>query len=174
MDTHTQLSTAYDVSTTQDSPSQLHILLKTEPKASTIYSLLHSTIAVRQKSKIEEAWKRNFLLSWPDHQWNKVWSKIRKSSRAANITQTLFFVYNRLLFTLSVLSKQFTTVPDVCWTCSSPKADLFHMLFACPTVLHFLKQVWSQINLIFDTKFPFSYTHLFLDSQTKTVGRLLR
>lgn len=101
---------------------------------------------------------------WPTSFWDKIWTKIRKSSRAASTTQTLFFIYNRLLLSLVTLHKRFPNTPDMCWMCLVPQANLFHMLFLCPRVHIFWRQVWSQINLIFDTNFPFSFLHIFLGS----------
>lgn len=73
--------------------------LSSSPSASLIYKKLMDIPISRDKSDVECSWEPDLGESFPIPIWTKIWTKIRKSSRAANTTQTLFFIYNRLLIT---------------------------------------------------------------------------
>lgn len=138
--------------------------LSISPSASLIYKKLMDIPISRDKSDVECSWESDLGESFPIPIWNKIWTKIRKSSRAANTTQTLFYIYNRLLITPAKLHLINPTTPSSCWSCSAPVADLKHMLFLCPHIHDFWDKVWKQINRILHSHFPFSLTNLFLGS----------
>lgn len=143
---------------------KLQALLLNNSKASVIYKFLRDSHPPREKTTTELSWEKDFLICWPIEVWNKIWLKLRKSSRAASTIQTLFYIYNRLLLTPSILNSRHTDIADTCWTCSSPHADLYHMLFLCTPVHSFWKKVWAQINSIFNSSHPFSIPCIFLGS----------
>lgn len=152
---------------------KIHALLLKGSRASILYNALRTPGVGREKSRIELSWEKDLSVSWSIEFWDKIWLKLRKSSRAASTIQTLFFIYHRLLFTPLVLSIRYTNLEDKCWTCASPHADLIHMLFKCKFTLQFWNQVWTQINIIFDSHHPFSEVHLFLGSlapQWQSIG----
>lgn len=138
--------------------------LKTNPRASAIYKHLRPSFPGRDKTKIELEWEKDFQTSWPSSTWNNIWLKVGKTSRAANTVQTLFFIYNRSLFSPSLLHKFNNDIPNTCWSCSTPQADLMHMLFTCPFVHSFWEKVWHQILQIFHFSAPLSPVNLFLGS----------
>lgn len=151
---------------THSLPSSTNSLtfLSSNPKASAVYNHLSTLHCTRVKTKIELDWERDLQVSWPISIWNNILLKIKKASRAANTLQTLFFIYNRLFFSPSFLHKINANSPHICWSCSSPDADLKHLLFFCPFVQLFGKKVWKQITQIFHHPAPFSFANIFLES----------
>lgn len=164
LDVYNHLSNATSHSSQGNTHSDLSTLLRTQPKASTLHTLLQNRCQPRQKCTVETAWETDFNVEWSLLLWNNIWTKIRKTSHTASLTQTLFYIYNRLLLSPQTLHKRFSSVSDTCWSCAAPNADLLHMLFICPFVYTFWKHVWIQINSIFCTNLPFSLTNIFLGS----------
>lgn len=66
-------------------------------------------------------------LSFPISFWDTFWLKLFKTSVSARITQSLYFIYNRVI-TLVCISKFSPTSSPLCWSCSESNGTLIHLL----------------------------------------------
>lgn len=79
-----------------------HVSNDTTPSASYIYKTLSTSSHLRIKSSAELQWEHDLSLTLTISQWDKVWKKLFKTSKAANITQSLYFIFSRVILTPSV------------------------------------------------------------------------
>lgn len=68
--------------------SSLFPLLTSTTSASSFYKCLMSHS--ERKTKTELAWETDLMQSWPTSLWDKLWTKLHKTSRAANTSQSLY------------------------------------------------------------------------------------
>ena len=134
------------------------------PKAAFIYKKMCVTTSTRSKHQVELKWELDMDCTWVVEFWDKIWSKIFKTSKAARITQSLFFIYNRSVFTPLCISKFAPSSSPLCWSCSTSVGSLLHLLYSCPQVLPSWKSVWSKCMIIFKCDIPLNFRNIFLGS----------
>lgn len=142
--------------------SPVSIDFSTQFKAATIYRLLIPSPVGRNKSLLELQWEQDLGLNLPILTWDRLWSNIHSTSRSASTTQTLYYFYNRLFFTPSVLFKFKLLDSPKCWSCSNTQGDYTHMFFVCPPVHTFWLRIWTKLNDILGSNVPFHRQHIFL------------
>lgn len=95
--------------------SSLFPLLTSPTSASSFYKCVMSH-SERNKTKTELAWETDLMQSWPTSLWDKLWTKLHKTSRAANTSESLHFIYQRHLFTPKKIASFSTDSSPACWS----------------------------------------------------------
>lgn len=139
-----------------------HVPNDSLPSASFIYKILSTPIHTWNKSNAEIQWEQDLSLSLSISQWDRVWQKLFKTSKAASLTQSLYLVFSRVVMTPCLLHKFNSSISTLCWSCANDVGSLIHLLYYCPKVFDFWKAIWSKCLDIFSLDVPFNIHNIFL------------
>lgn len=115
----------------------------TEPLAkplSKMYSLLN-TPSIQPHLPCLERWERDLNRKFSETQKQTIIRCAFKSSCCTKIQETNYKILSRWYLTPSRLHKFFPATSDRCWRCGEGEGSLLHILWSCPGLQNFWREV---------------------------------
>lgn len=89
-------------------------------------------------------WEMTLDRTFTQAQHRQIVNLALKSSISTRIQETNFKIMTRWYRTPSLLNKFFPEIPDKCWRCQEERGTLLHVLWSCPKLEYF----WREIRRI--------------------------
>lgn len=86
-------------------------------------------------------WEMTLDRTFTQAQHRQIVNLALKSSISTRIQETNFKIMTRCYRTPSLLNKYFPEIPDKCWRCQEERGTLLHVLWSCPKLEYFWRDV---------------------------------
>ena len=124
-------------------------------EASAYYAML---LEVSDKSMIVSKipWERDLEVTISDGDWVRILRNCKKMSRELRTRLIQFKIVNRIYWTPSRLFRVGLSDSPKCWRCQDGDGTLVHMLWSCPKVQDYWKDINNRMQTITGLDIPFN------------------
>ena len=126
-------------------------------EASAYYSMLLNNSDCNSSS-LKLTWEADFNMSFTDEEWSLILRNMKKMSRELKTRLIQFKILHRVYWTPSRLHRVGLRDDAGCWRCNDEEGTLVHMLWGCPAVQEFWRNVRDYIQTILTVDIPFAPT----------------
>ena len=126
-------------------------------EASAYYSMLLNNSGCNTSS-LKLTWEADFNVSFTEEDWSSILGNMKKMSRELKTRLIQFKILNRVYWTPSKLHRVGLRDNAGCWRCDDGVGTLVHMLWDCPAVQGFWREVQDYIHTILTEEIPFAPT----------------